>query len=87
MILELKPEQQKILDRAAQTGMSPEEDLDQAFAVIHQQYENEDWMLADKESIAAKIETGFAQAERGELIDAKQAIEILRERRAKRRTA
>jgi predicted transcriptional regulator len=44
-------------------------------------------MLADTESIAAKIETGFAQAERGELIDAKQAIEILRERRAKRRTA
>jgi predicted transcriptional regulator len=87
MILELKPEQQKILDRAARSGMSPEEVLDQAFAVIHQQYGNEDWMLADKEAIAAKIETGFAQAERGELIDAEQAIEMLRERRAKRRTA
>jgi predicted transcriptional regulator len=87
MILELKPEQQKILDRAARSGMSPEEVLDQAFAVIHQQYGNEDWMLADKEAIAAKIETGFAQAERGELIDAEQAIQILRERRAKRRTA
>jgi predicted transcriptional regulator len=87
MILELKPEQQKILDRATRSGMSPEEVLDQAFAVIHQQYGNEDWMLADKEAIAAKIETGFAQAERGELIDAEQAIEMLRERRAKRRTA
>lgn len=87
MILELKPEQQKILDRATRSGMSPEEVLDQAFAVIHQQYGNEDWMLADKEAIAAKIETGFVQAERGELIDAEQAIEMLRERRAKRRTA
>jgi len=28
--------------------MSPEEVLDQAFAVIQQQYANEDWMLADK---------------------------------------
>jgi predicted transcriptional regulator len=87
MILELKPEQQKILDRAARSGMSPEEVLDQAFAVIHQQYGNEDWMLADKEAIAAQIETGFAQAERGELFDAEQAIQILQQRRAKRRTA
>ncbi len=67
--------------------MSPEEVLDQAFAVIHQQYGNEDWMLADKEAIAAQIETGYGQAERGELLDAKEAIEMLRERRAKRRTA
>jgi predicted transcriptional regulator len=52
----------------------------------YHQYENEDWMLAEKESIAAKIEAGFAQAERGELIDSEQAIQILRERRAKRRT-
>ena len=37
MIVELKPEQQKVLDRAVQSGMSPDEGLDQAFAVIHQQ--------------------------------------------------
>ena len=80
MILELKPEQQKVLDRAVQSGMSPEEVLDQAFAVIDQQYGSEDWMLADKEAIAAQIEVGFAQAERGELIDAEQAIQILQER-------
>jgi predicted transcriptional regulator len=87
VILELKPEQQKILDRAARSGMSPEEVLDQAFAVIRQQYANEDWMLADKGAIAAQIKAGFAQAERGELIDAEQAVQILRERRAQRRTA
>jgi len=87
MILELKPEQQRLLDRAAQSGMSPEEVLDQAFAVIHEQYGNEDWLLADREAIAAQIEEGFAQAERGELVDAEQAIRILQDRRAKRQIA
>ena len=43
-------------------------------------------MLIGSEAIAAQIEAGFAQAERGELIDAEQAIQILRERRARRRT-
>jgi hypothetical protein len=54
VILELKPEQKKILDWAARSGMSPEEVLDQAFAVIRQQYANEDWMLADRGAIAPR---------------------------------
>lgn len=87
MVIEIKPEQQKVLDRAAQSGMSPEEVLDQAFAVIHEQLRNGDWMVANKEAIAAQIEEGFGQAERGELVDAEQAIQILRDRRAKRRIA
>ena len=87
MILEIKPEQQKVLDRAVRSGMSPEEVLDQAFALIHEQYRNGDWMLADKEAIAAQIEEGFRQAERGELVDAEQAVRILQARRAKRQIA
>jgi predicted transcriptional regulator len=87
MILELKPEQQRVLDRAARSGMSPEDVLDQAFAVIHEQYRNEDWLLADKDSIAAQIEEGFAQSERGELVDAEQAMQMLQDRRANRRIA
>ena len=67
--------------------MSPEDVLDQAFAVIQEQYGNGDWMLADKEAIAAQIDEGFAQAERGELVDAEQAIRILQDRRAKRQIA
>jgi predicted transcriptional regulator len=82
MILELKPAQQKVLDQAARSGMSPEEVLDQAFAVIQEQYRNEDWILANKEAIVAQIEKGFAQAERGELVDADQAVHILNERRS-----
>jgi predicted transcriptional regulator len=87
MIVELKPAQQRVLDRAARSGMSPEDVLDQAFAVIQEQYRNEDWLLADKEAVGAQIAEGFAQAERGDLVDAEQAVAILNERRAKRRIA
>jgi predicted transcriptional regulator len=87
MILELKPAQQRVLDRAARSGMSPEEVLDQAFAVIHEQHRNADWMLGERDAIAARIEEGFAQAERGELVDAEQVVSILQDRRAKRRIA
>lgn len=79
MILELKPEQQKLLDRAAQSGMSPEEVLDQAFAVIHEQYRNGEWLQAEREDIAVHIAEGFAQAERGELKDGEEAIRALRQ--------
>ena len=41
-------------------------------------------MLKEREAIAAHIAEGFAQAERGELIDPEEAIRILQERRAKR---
>jgi predicted transcriptional regulator len=87
MIVELKPAQQKIIDRAARSGMSPEEVLDQAFAVIQEQFRSEDWMLAGREAIAAQIAEGFDQAERGELLDAEQAIQLLEDRRANRRIA
>jgi predicted transcriptional regulator len=84
MMLELKPEQQKVLDRAAKSGMSPDELLDKAFAVIDEQHSNGDWMLEEREAVAAHVAEGFAQAERGELVDSDEAARILRERRAKR---
>ena len=85
MILELKPAQQKVLDQATRSGMSTEEVFDQAFAVIQEQYR--DWMLTDRDAIAAQIAEGFEQAERGELIDAEKAIQMLQERRTERRIA
>ncbi|MFZ1085373.1 MAG: hypothetical protein WAN35_10440 [Terracidiphilus sp.] len=85
MIIELKPAQQKLLDQAARSGMSAEEVFEQAFAVIQEQYR--DWMLTDRDAIAAQIAEGFAQAERGELIDAEQAIQVLQDRRTQRRIA
>jgi predicted transcriptional regulator len=41
-------------------------------------------LTPDREAIAAQIEEGFAQAERGELMDADQATRTLQDRRAKR---
>jgi predicted transcriptional regulator len=41
-------------------------------------------MLERREAIAAHIGKGFAQAERGELIDGDAAVEMLRQRRTER---
>ena len=41
-------------------------------------------MCEQREGIAAHIEKGFAQAERGDLFDGDEAVEILRQRRAQR---
>ena len=87
MILELKPEQQEVLELAIQRGMTQEEVIDQAFAIIKWQHESGDWMLAEREAIAAHIAEGCAQAERGELIDADDVVRILQERRANRQIA
>jgi hypothetical protein len=86
MMIELKPEQQRVLDLAVQSGAyrNPGEVLDQAFAIIREQLELEDWMVEQRAAVAAHIEKGFAQAECGELIDGDAAVETLRQRRAER---
>jgi Arc/MetJ-type ribon-helix-helix transcriptional regulator len=83
--IELKPEQQRVIDLAVQSGayQNPGEVIDQAFEIIREQLQLEDWMVEQREA-AAHIETGFARAERGELIDGDPAVEMLRQRRAER---
>ncbi len=86
MAIDLKPEQQRVIDLAVGSGayQNPGEVLDQALEIIREQLELEDWMLEQRESVNAHIEQGFAQAERGELIDGDAAIAMLRKRRAER---
>jgi Arc/MetJ-type ribon-helix-helix transcriptional regulator len=86
--IDLKPEQQRVIDLAVRSGAyrNPGEVLDQAFEIIREQLQFEDWMIEQREAVAAHIETGFAQAERGELIDGDAAVEMLRQRRAARLT-
>ena len=86
MTINLKPEQQRVIDLAVQSGAyrDPSEVLDQALAIIREQLDLEDWMVEQREAVAAHIELGFAQAERGELIDGDVAVEMLRQRRAGR---
>ena len=84
MTIDLKPEQQRVIDLAVQSGayQNPGEVLDQAFEIIREQLELEDWMIGQREAVAAHIEKGFLQAEQGQLTDGDAAIEMLRKRRA-----
>jgi antitoxin ParD1/3/4 len=86
MTIELKPEHQQMIERAIQSGVYHDsgEVLDQAFEIIRAQLHSEDWLAEQREAVAAHVATGFAQAERGELMDGDVAIEMLRERRAAR---
>jgi Arc/MetJ-type ribon-helix-helix transcriptional regulator len=86
MTIELKPEQQRVIDLAVQSGayQSPSEVLDQAFEIIREQLDLEDWMLSQRNEVEGQIAAGFAQAERGELIDGDAAVEVLRRRRIQR---
>jgi Arc/MetJ-type ribon-helix-helix transcriptional regulator len=86
MSIDLKPEQQRVIDLAVRSGayQNPGEVLDHAFEIIREQLDLEDWMLGQREKVAAHIAAGFAEAERGELIDGDAAVEILRKRRATR---
>jgi hypothetical protein len=54
--------------------------------IIREQLDLADWMFEQREAIAAHIEKGFTQAERGELLDGDAAVHILRRRRAERLT-
>jgi Arc/MetJ-type ribon-helix-helix transcriptional regulator len=86
MTIDLNPEQQRVIDLAVRSGayQNPAEVLDRAFEIIREQLELEDWMLGQREEVAAHIAVGFAQAERGELIDGDEAVAMMRRRRAAR---
>ena len=88
MTIDLKPEQERVIDMAVRSGAyrNSGEVLDQAFEMIREQLDREDWMMGQRDEVAAHIRTGFAQAERGELIDAEDAVDLLRRRRAERLT-
>lgn len=87
MIIELKPEQEKILESAIASGMAQDEAIARAFALLEEHDRNLDRILEDREAVAAQIEEGFQQAERGELIDPEEALRLLRARRAARHVA
>ncbi len=86
MTIDLKPEQQRVIDLAVRSGayQNAGEVLDQAFEIIREQLDLEDWMLEQRKEVAAHVATGYAQAERGELLDEDAALALLRKRRAER---
>jgi hypothetical protein len=87
MIINLKPEHEAILDRAEKIGLSREQALEQAFSAVEASLETEDWLMENRSELDALLAERLSQAERGELIDGDQVIQVLRSRRAMRRTA
>jgi predicted transcriptional regulator len=59
-----------------------DESIERANQMLHGQ---EDWLARNRAEIAEQIEHGFAQAERGELIDGDEVFSDLLERRSARR--
>ncbi len=89
MTIDLNPEQQRVIDLAVRSGVYRDSGdvLDQAFAIVREQLELDDWMLKERETVASHIKTGVAQAERGELSDGDAVVEMLRQGRAERLTS
>ncbi len=80
MTVKIKPELGALIQKDVQRGPyhSVDEFVEQAVQMLHAQ---EEWLAEHQPEIAAEIEHGFAQAERGELIDSDEAVRLLRERR------
>jgi antitoxin ParD1/3/4 len=80
MNVRLKPETEKLIQQDLQSGVyqSVDEYVEHAIAVLH---EREAWLAANRAEIAAKLEEGWAAAQRGELVDADDALSRLEERK------
>ena len=84
MTIRLKPELETLIQRDVARGpyQSADEFVERAVVMLHEQ---EEWLAENRTEIAAQIEHGFAQAERGELVDGEEAFQQLRERHRERR--
>jgi len=83
MTIHLEPELRALIQKDVQRGPyeSVDEFVERAVELLHEQ---EEWIPENRAEIAAQVEHGFAQAERGELIDGDKAVRRLRQRRAAR---
>jgi Arc/MetJ-type ribon-helix-helix transcriptional regulator len=63
MVIDLKPEHQRVIDLAVGSGayQNPDEVVEQAFEIIREQLDLEDWMLEHRDATAAHIAKGFAR--------------------------
>ena len=68
MTIHLKPELEALIQKDVERGpyRSADEFVEQAVQMLHEQ---EQWLADNHADIAAKIEEGYASAERGELLD------------------
>jgi putative addiction module CopG family antidote len=71
MTIRLKPELEALIQKDVERGpyQSADEFVEQAVQMLHEQ---EQWLADNHLDFAAKIEKGYASAERGELLDPEQ---------------
>jgi putative addiction module CopG family antidote len=67
MNVRLKPETEKLIQQDLQSGIfqSVDEYVEHAVSLLHQR---EAWLAENRAEISAKIEEGYAEAQRGELL-------------------
>ncbi len=65
MAIQLNPEQENRITQALRSGAyrSPDEVIDRAPEVLHEQ---DEWLMANRQTLDAKIRGGIAELERGE---------------------
>ncbi len=80
MKIHLRPELEEMINQDVQRGpyQTVEEFLEHAISLLHEQ---ETWLAEHGTEIRAKIERGYATAQRGELIDSDQVRSRLEERK------
>ena len=80
MTIRLKPEVEALIQKDVERGpyQSVDEFVEQAVQMLHEQ---EQWLADNHADIAAKIEKGYASAERGELLDPEQVRAQINERK------
>ena len=83
MNVRLRPEVEALIKQDVQRGpyRSVDEFVEHAVAMLHEQ---EAWLAANRAEIKAKIDEGYAAAQRGELIDPTEGRSQLNERKRTR---
>jgi antitoxin ParD1/3/4 len=82
MTIHLKPELEQLIQKDVERGPyeTADEFVERAVEMLHAQ---EEWLSTNRTEISAKIDEGYASAQRGELIDSDQVrAQMERKKRA-----
>jgi hypothetical protein len=81
MTITLRPEQEKLIAQAMQTGAyhDPYEVIERALEVL---LSEDEWLHDSKQAIADKIERAFGQFERGDFLTSKESRANMEERKS-----
>lgn len=81
MDIRLKPEMEELIRRDVERGayQSVDEFVERAVSLLH---EEESWLAENGSEIRAKIDQGYASAQRGELLDPDRVRQEIQQRKS-----